>query len=61
MKKESKPCEHQWEDLYVFRTTDGGRFVQKRCKKCQETKYEEIEKHCAAVDSQKEMEVTSNG
>lgn len=32
-------CKHQWEDIYVFRSADGKKLMQQKCKKCQKTQY----------------------
>ena len=37
-------CQHDWEDLYEFRTVDGGKYLQQRCTKCKESRYLELEK-----------------
>lgn len=40
MKKEKGLiCNHSWEDLYVFRTAEGKRQVQQRCRKCKANRY----------------------
>ena len=40
--KHSKPCEHDWNDLYQFKTTNGARFIQQKCSRCNETRYLEV-------------------
>lgn len=36
-------CTHNWEDLYEFRTVDGAKYLQQKCKKCGVTRYVELE------------------
>ena len=38
-------CQHKWEPLYVFKSTDGKRLLQQRCKKCGKSEYTEVEKN----------------
>ena len=39
MKKVRQICDHKWEPINVFRTIDGQRLLQKRCKKCCQSVY----------------------
>ncbi len=38
-------CQHKWEPLCVFKTTDGKRLLQQRCKKCGKSDYVEVEEN----------------
>lgn len=38
-------CQHKWEPLYVFKSTDGKRLLQQRCKKCGKSEYVEVEEN----------------
>lgn len=45
MEKVNGICIHKWEPLYIFKTTDGKRMLQQRCKKCGKTDYIELEEN----------------
>ncbi len=38
-------CQHKWEPLYIFKSTDGKRLLQQRCKKCGKSEYVEVEEN----------------
>ena len=37
--KHEKTCEHSWDDLYLFSTVDGEKFIQQRCQFCKVSRY----------------------
>ena len=45
MRKVNGVCIHKWEPLYIFKTTDGKRMLQQRCKKCGKSEYIEVEEN----------------
>lgn len=42
-KKKIEPvCNHKWEDLYIFKTIDGMKYLQQKCMKCHEMRYVQL-------------------
>lgn len=35
-------CTHDWDDICIFKTVDGKKYLQQRCSKCKESRYLEI-------------------